>query len=282
MHAFAASHELDLTPPTDQRPFFFNMLKPLAWFARPGDVKNMDLAILGNLAATQTLLYATLICLLLAVATLVMPMSRRVGDLRALPKADVLASMLYFALIGLGFMFVEIGLLSRLSVFLGHPTLALAVLLGGIILFTGIGSLFSGKLDVTKRSIALSYPLVPCALVLIAAATMQPLMQAFAAAPTPTRVAVSLALLAIPALGMGWCFPLGLRLAEQMEQLRAKGDAQPRLGPWLWGINGAFGVCASGLGLGISMTYGIPTTMLIGALCYALLPLATARLSRSS
>jgi hypothetical protein len=71
-------------------------------------------------------------------------------------------------------------------------------------------------------------------------------------------------------------------LTEQMEQRRAPEHSRPRLGPWLWGVNGAFGVCASGLGLGVSMVWGIPTTLMLGALCYLWLPLATRRLSRAT
>ena len=89
-----------------------------------------------------------------------------------LPRADVAAALGYFALIGLGFMFVEIGLLSRLSVFLGHPTLALAVLLGGIILFTGMGSLLSATIDVGNPRWARAFPLLPAALVVGAAVAM--------------------------------------------------------------------------------------------------------------
>jgi hypothetical protein len=222
-----------------------------------------------------------LVSVLLTLLTLVGPMLGRLRELRELPVADVGAALSYFALIGLGFMLVEIGLLSRLNVFLGHPTLALAVLLGGIILFTGIGSLLSGKLDIANRRVACLYPLVPAALVLVAAAAVLPLMRAFEAAQTPARVAVSIALLLPPALGMGLCFPLGLRLCERMERARAK-DAAPRLGPWLWGINGAFGVCASGMALASSMMWGISTTLLLGAACYLLLPIATARLSRAA
>lgn len=280
MHAFAASQYLDLTPPTDQRPFFFNMLKPLAWFTRAGEVKKMDMVFLGNLAATQTLLYATLASLLLSVLTLAWPMMRRVGDLRALPRADVLASMFYFALIGLGFMFVEIGILSRLSVFLGHPTLALSVLLSGIILFTGVGSTLSGRIDIASTRWALMYPWLTALGVLVTAVAMEPVMAMLIASPASTRIGASLALLVPPALGMGLCFPLGLRLTERMETARS-GNA-PRLGPWLWGINGAFSVCASGLALGCSMVFGIRTTLLCGMLCYVLLPIATRRLAKSA
>jgi len=281
LQEWSQDKSFDLSPPSDARPFFFNMLRPHAWLHDRKTVDELDLTFLGNLQATQTLSYATLVSLLLTALAIGVPMVRRVHELRALPAADVTAALAYFALIGLGFMFVEIGLLSRLSVFLGHPTLALAVLLGGLILFTGVGSLCSGGLDVGRRRIALLYPLVPCALSLGAAAGMEPLMRAFSASSTPVRVLVSLALVAIPALGLGLGFPLGLRLCELMEQRRAPEQGRPRLGPWLWGINGAFGVCGSGLGLGISMIWGIPTTLLVGALCYLLLPLATQRLSRA-
>jgi hypothetical protein len=193
----------------------------------------------------------------------------------------VVASLSYFALIGLGFMLVQMGLLSRLTVFLGHPTLALSVLLSGMILFTGVGSLLSGRVDLEDLRWARRFPLLPMALVLIAAACIDPLMEALVAARTPLRIAVSLSLVAVPALGLGLCFPLGLRLTEAMEVRRAGDGSGAQLGPWLWGVNGAFGVCASGLGLGLSMTLGISATLLCGAACYALLLPATARLTRA-
>ena len=282
LRAWAARQEsFDFTPPTDARPFFFNMLKPSAWLHDSATVSGLDLTFLGNLAATQTLIYATLASLLLTVLALLLPMLGRGSALRRLPRADVLAALAYFALIGLGFMLVEMGLLSRLTVFLGHPTLALAVLLGGIILFTGIGSLLSGRIDVSNVRWARRYPLLPTGLVLIAAACIDPLMRAFVAAHTPARIAVSLALVAVPALGLGLCFPLGLRLTEAMEARRTADGSAAQLGPWLWGVNGAFGVCASGLGLGLSMTLGIPVTLLCGAACYALLLPATVRLTQA-
>jgi predicted membrane-bound spermidine synthase len=190
-----------------------------------------------------------------------------------LSRTALAAALAYFALIGLGFMFVEIGLLSRLNSFLGHPTLALAVLLGGVIFFTGVGSLLSRGIDPSVRRWALAYPLVPGAFVLIVALCMPQLLQYFAGASTLVRSLVSLGSIVPPALGMGLCFPLGLRLCERIE---------PRLGPWVWSINGAFGVCASGLGLMSSMAWGITCTLWLGAGCYLLLPIATVRLAREA
>lgn len=278
MWAFATSQTLDLTPPTDARPFFFNMIKPATWLSEPEQVDELDYAFLGNLHATQTLVYATAISALLTSIAVLVPLWSRRRDLAAYPKLDVLAAATYFGLIGLGFMFVEIGLLSRLNVFLGHPTLALAVLLGGIIFFTGVGSMASGRVPLQRPWVARLYPLLPGGLVLVAGALLDPVMGAYGAAGTPVRVLLGLGLVAVPALGLGLGFPLGLRLVEGLRTLRTETDERPPLGPWMWGINGACGVVASGLALTSSMAWGIPATLMIGAGCYLVLPLCSAHL----
>jgi spermidine synthase len=278
--AWTREQPLDLSPPSDARPFFFNMLRPSSWLLSRAEIDELDLPFLGNLQATQSLLYAVLVSLLLALATIVWPLRSRLRDLSVLPTRDVAAALAYFALIGLGFMFVEIGLLSRLSVFLGHPTLALVVLLGGLIVFTGVGSLLSGRVPLAHR-LGCLYPLAPAALVVAAALTIGPLLRAFEASSTPLRVVVSLGLILPPALAMGLCFPLGLRAVESLELLHAAAE-RPKLGPWLWAINGAFGVVASGLSLATSIVWGISATLLIGAACYLLLALLTVRLARAA
>jgi len=274
---FADAQLLDLSPPSDARPFFFNMLRPRSWLLAREEIDKLDNRFLGNLVASQSLLHSMLVSLLLTAAALLLPIRARWSELRALPKGDVSAALGYFALIGLGFMFVEIGLLSRLSVFLGHPTLALAVLLGGLISFTGVGSLLSPRVPLQNPRWARLYPLLPAVFVALASLLALPAMRLFQDAAAPVRVAISLGILLLPSLAMGLCFPLGLRLCEQMETART--GAAPRLGPWLWGINGAFGVCASGLALACSMVWGVPVTLGIGAACYLLLLLATRRLA---
>jgi hypothetical protein len=273
---------LDLTPPTDQRPFFFSMLKPRTWLSSRTNVDQLDVSFLGNLQATQTLVYAALVAMVLTLFTVIAPMWLRRRDFPSLARLDVLAAGGYFALIGLGFMFVQIGLLSRLNVFLGRPILALAVLLAGMIFFTGIGSMLSGRVSFDKKALAVFYPWAPAAMIGLTALALPWAMHTFETGGTSARVLVSLALIAPTSLALGLGFPLGLGLCERMEQrsigTRAEGSA---LGPWLWGINGACGVCASGLALGTSMTFGVNVTILVGGACYLLLPLATSRLFRS-
>jgi len=275
MWAWARSQDLDFTPPTDERPFFFNMLRPGAWLTHGEDLGELDHAFLGNLYATQTLIYATVASTVLTFFAVVIPLLWRRKDLSGYRLADVGASCGYFALIGLGFMFVEMGLLSRLNVFIGHPTLALASLLGGIIFFTGVGSLLSGKVPMDHPLVARLYPLLPAVLVVGVALTLDPIMQSLASAPTGTRVLAGVAVVGVPALGMGLGFPLGLRLVSALS-----GEGRPDLGPWMWGVNGACGVVASGLALTCSMAWGIAATLYAGAVCYVALLACTAWLVR--
>jgi spermidine synthase len=278
LEGWAQAQTLDYRAPTDERPFFFNLVRPASWLSGSG-VSSHRIAYGGNLQATRTLLFATLASSLMAVLALLVPLALRRRSLGNLRGREVAASLSYFALIGFGFMLVELALLSRLSVFLGHPTLALAVLLAGIIFFSGLGSLASGRLDLERSRWSVLYPLIPAGLLVLLQPLMGPLMQAADTFTIPARVLLSVALIAPPALGMGFGFPIGLRLVRRIEGNPAATGGS--IGPWLWGINGACGVTASGLGLACSMAWGVSTTLLAGAACYALLTVAALRLHRA-
>ena len=271
--AWAAEQDLDLSPSTDDKPFFFNMIRPGKVLS--GDIasEGMDMGFLGNLQATRTLIQAGFVSLILTVLAIVLPLWPRRRDLTGWGPTTLATAIAYFALIGVGFMFVEIGLLSRLGVLLGHPTLALAVLLGGVIFFAGIGSLMSGRLDPTTSAGRL-FPLLPAGLALAVSLVLDPVQAALTPTSVAVRVVAGLALVGVPALGMGVCFPLGLRL---IGAARPEGGAD--LGPWVWAINGACGVCASALALGSSLVWGISRTLQLGAVCYVALTVCAALLS---
>jgi hypothetical protein len=252
------------------------MLKPSTWLAQHDHFESLDLPILGNLHATQTLVWATLVSLFLATLGIFAPLvlrARMSKDARPRPQG-LRDAGLYFGLIGTGFMFVEIGLLSRLDVLLGDPVRALAVLLGGIILGAGVGSLSSARfsLKVDSKSSWL-FPVIPFAAIVAAILASRVVGAELVDGSAFTRSLAALALVFFPGAGMGICFPIGLRLA------RAHGERES-IGPWLWGINGATGVCASSLALGATMVWGISTTLWIGGLCYALLLVPARRMAR--
>lgn len=169
-------------------------------------------------------------------------------------------------------MFAEIGLIQRISVFLGHPVHALSIGLFSIILSTGLGSLLSDQLPPTRRGHFIAWLGLLAAYLLFLPQWLPDLLQSsLAAATLPWRALASIAVILPAGLLMGFGFPTGMRLVTRLDE---------RLTPWLWGVNGAVGVLAAGLAVACSIGFSIDVTIGIGGLCYGPLLLFALRLLR--
>ncbi|MET0503676.1 MAG: hypothetical protein ABW172_19315 [Candidatus Binatia bacterium] len=266
LDTYTSSLAFDLTPPTDDRPFFFNQL-PLS---RPFQAIAHAQALLatgpqgggvrqGNLVATITLLVLFFISLIFVAAAIVVPLRSALKDVGVLVATR---GTLFFALIGTGFMMVEIALLQRMTVFLGHPTYSLSVLLFSLILTTGLGSFFSEKLTLHNRARLAAWASLTGGYLLILPLVLTELFAAFNHAILSARIAICVVSIAPAGLLLGFGFPTGMRLVAAI-------DSRPT--PWFWGINGAAGVLASITAIAISLALGITATLIVGALCYLLL-----------
>jgi hypothetical protein len=256
-----ANLPFDLTPPTDERPFFFNQL-PLAdpWRTLQIALNIRSAGVLsGNITATFTLVALFLASLLIVVRTIVYPLHPAIADIG---RRLAIGGTAYFLLIGAGFMCAEIGLLQRLTVFLGHPIYSLSIVLFALILTTGIGSLLSVQMPLeSKRSFAL-WAVVTAFYLSALPAWLPNTLHAYESASLVMRAAVCLAATAPAGVLMGFGFPTGMRFINAV-------DRTPT--PWFWGINGAAGVLASSFAVGVSIAFGIYVTFFTSALCYALL-----------
>jgi hypothetical protein len=164
----------------------------------------------------------------------------------------------YFVAIGLGFMLIEISQLQRLTIFLGHPSYSLSVVLFSLLVSSGLGSLSTAR--VTAPESAARRRLMLTIAIMAAFGLLTPLVtHRFEASSTPIRIALSIALLFPIGFLMGMAFPLGMRLALR----RA-----PLLAPWFWGVNGAASVCASVLAVVIAIGAGISAAFWTGTACY--------------
>lgn len=256
-----AGAEMNFEPPTDENPYFFNMLRlsnlRAAARARSGVMQ-------GNLQATLTLVALIASLLGVAAAMIVLPVAQQMRASRkaAAARPGFGAGLAYFSLIGAGFMAVEIGLLQRLSVLLGHPTYALGILLFGIIWSTGAGSYFSERIDPRRSVWMLAYPLLTAATVLVVRFLLSAVMSTAITAPIGWRIAVAVAVIFPLGFLMGAFFPSGMRLAKEVANDEA---------PWFWALNGVFGVLFSALAVFFGIYFGIATNFYIGAVAYALL-----------
>ena len=247
----------DFAPPTDRRPFFFNLLKPVAATTRFSEVNYRSQGVIsGNIHATRTLLALAGIASALVALIIGWPLVQ--SGRPAVPAPVFQASLAYFALIGFGFMFVQISFLQRFSVYLGHPTYAFSIVLFFMILSAGLGSLASERIDLARRSYRL-IPLVVGAGALVEAVLLQPVVGSTVGWPLAARTAVVAAFIGPLAFLMGTCFPIGMRLLGRYSE---------SLTAWMWGVNGACGVMGSIVAVMISMWVGIDTGLVVAGLMY--------------
>lgn len=254
---FYSQFPLDVSPTTDDRPFFFEYY---GW-------TNFGTFRSGKLTLTILFIQAAL----LSVALILWPLWRfRRGGLSI---AGTRRFMIYFAALGIGFIFVEIGLMQRFILFLGHPTYALSVVLFALLTFSGIGSYLSGRLVPPgvdpRRGQRLVIPAL-AALALIYMVALPPLFRLGLGWSLPVRIALGVLLLAPLGLLMGMPFPLGIRLVTRTNE---------KLVPWAWGVNGCASVLGSILSVMLAQSLGFTAVLGIALVVYltALLAALTLR-----
>jgi hypothetical protein len=255
----AGSQFLDLTVPTDDRPFFFNQLRfsKIPEAARVAISGRSGLGVVrGNLLASGALVLILFISIVAVICTILLPL-RGVTRSRSVPL--IVAGSAYFSLIGVGFMLAEIGLLQYFSVYLGHPIYSLSVCLFSLILASGLGSLASERFTIASPRAMLIWGLLVGCYLFGLQAWLTSAFAATTARELSVRIAVSLGIVMPLGFLLGFAFPTGMKLVEAV-------DPQPT--PWFWGINGATGVLASVLAVMLSMAFGIRVTLSVAAVCY--------------
>lgn len=268
--AFMDEYPVDVSPPTDDRPFFFYMI-------RPGDAVRALLGMGGieqgvmqnNVRAMFVLVGLFAIVLVLTATFLFLPAIVQRGEPVARDGKGSLF-LVYFFLLGLAYLLVEIPLVQGFILFLGHPVHALSVVLLALLIGSGIGSLLSSRIDIRFGWVP---PVLLAAAVPLYAVVLPRLFDGMLGAPAPARAAVSVAVLLPLALVMGMPFPLGVR---------ALGDERKKMVPWVWGVNGATSVSASVLATLLAIGFGFRAVLLVGAAAYALAFLAIIPLRRGA
>lgn len=255
--AFIASYPLDISPATDDRPFFFNLV-------RFGDLLDPALSRSGVYRTSmEAIIILAIVMGVLAAAGLLfilVPLwlgSRRLGLAR--PRATLLG---YFTLLGLGFMLVEVPTIQELTLYLGRPVYSLAVVLFALLIFGGLGSLWSGRGWRAGRppQPARFFPWL-VALVAAHALAGNWLLHQTMGQPFEVRVLITLALVGALGFVMGMPFPVGMRWA---------GTRQPGVVPWLWGVNGLMSVLGSALAIALAIHFGFRLTLFLAAGVYGL------------
>lgn len=253
--ALIAGYPYRIDPATDDSPFFFEYGRLSGLFATEGDW------IRDRLGGQEVLLASLVVLLLLCVPLLLLarggPGATAASGLSRRERAGLV-------LLGAGYLLVEIPVMQRLALVLGHPVLAVAVVLVALLLLSGLGARWSDR--VAPRRLPLVAALVAAAVVaaLVLANDAFVTTATMAGAGRAARTAAAVALLAAPGVLMGLPFPLALRrLAER------GGDDGATVVPAAFAWNGAASVLASPLAVLLAMQIGFRATLLVAAACYA-------------
>lgn len=271
------TNDSQLAAATDDKPFFnqhtrwsrirWKTIVDLFSQKQPGGAR---MALEDRPIAEVTLLILLLQSALVAGLCILLPLA--VLNRRGVQIAGRWAWIGYFAALGLGFIMVEIALLQRFLLFLGQPIYTYAVVLAGLLIFTGIGSQIAGKFT-AELARTLKRVLISAIIVVPVMAVITPIV--FSAAlglGIVWRIAIALLLVAPLGFVLGMPFPLGLRLAMQRSSA---------LGSWAWGVNGFFTVIGTILALMLGMMIGFRMVLLLACGCYAGSLVAMALLSRA-
>ncbi len=249
--AWLSAYPFDVAPPSDDRPFFGHFFR----WRQAGEV----LAMAGHVwqpfggAGYLVLLALLVVAAVAAVILVLLPLVRLRATRSSWRRFQTFARLSPFGLLGLAYLLVEIPLLQRFILFLGHPAYAMATVLGALLLFSGLGSLLSARV---RLGLAIG-SLV--GLVLVYQAALPLLSGPLLRLPLPARILVTVAGLAPLGTLMGIPFPGSLARLQQQA---------PGLMPWAWGVNGALSVVASVLAALIALSWGFGTVLVLGALCY--------------
>lgn len=241
---------LELEPATDDRPFFFNTYRPFgSYFAaiQDGDWKQVSPA---------TALFALLFALAAFASHVFVlkPLSQNAPSEHQLS----FPATLYFGCLGVGFLFVELALIQRLIMFLGHPTYALTTVLATLLLMSGFGSFLSGRIQTAVGIQRLTIGIA--ILVLFVAFGFPPILEHALGLDLVYRQIIAILLVSPVGVALGGMYPGGVR------ELVRIGEAATV--PWTWAVNGVWGVLGSIAGMFIAMVWGYTALLLFGCVAY--------------
>lgn len=252
---FFKSWRYNVVPASDDSPYFYNFFR---WQSLPAFIKAYGNQWLQRMELGYVVVVAALIEVIVVGAVLILLPLRWLGRRGGAPRGR-LPTLVYFLLLGIAFMLLEMVLILKFTHFLGDPILSAAGMLSAFLVFSGLGSAASGRLYARPLK-AITVAAVGIAVLAISATLLLDSAFSLAASwPTAARFALSIALVAPLAFMMGWPFPNGL------SSLR-RGDRP--LVPLAWGVNGFASVAGPPTAVLLAVACGFRTVLVLAAILY--------------
>jgi hypothetical protein len=238
----------DISPPSDNRPFFGHHFRPrqIPQIMRQLGRSWQPFGGSGFLLVLLLLIFAILASMILIAIPMVVSGER-------LPARQASPIVGYFFALGLAFMLIEMPLMQQFILYLGQPAYSFIVVLAGLLIASGSGSIYSQRISLRYALmllviLALGYPFF-----------LQWLFTRTIGWPLVTRV--PLALLCLVPIG----FLMGIPFAGGLARLA---ETRGNLVPWVWAINGGASVIGSILATVLALSRGYRFVLAVAACCY--------------
>lgn len=253
--SFQHSYIFDISPVYDENPFFHYYLKlkniVLIYGIMGGKWQYfMEEGYLLPVVFAQILVLSAVLILL----PVLIRRHKNYPDKHKLLKSP----LLYFASLGLGFMFVEISLMQKMILPLENPPYAVAAVLTSLLIGSGIGSLLSEKVKYMRsRFIIVTISL----LIIVYSLVLPTVSDIISSYPIQLKIACMFIFLTPLSILMGVAFPLGIRNL---------GVENPDMVPMACAMNGYFSVLAPIIAVMLAITIGFKAVLWMGAGTYLL------------
>lgn len=256
--SFVENNFFDIKPVTYDSPFFYNILRLSKIKPILENIAQIPREEIGYLVNVAVVLQACLIALII----LLLPLARWYKRLPG--KSFILKAIVYFSCLGLGFLFLEIFLIDKISFYLNDNTESFAVVLSSMLIFSGIGSYWSGRFLQTPQKAVLAAGFIVMIWVIAAFFFLDKLMFLSLGMPAMQKLFIVVVLLAPLSIALGFPFALGLSLFK----------VDSNFLPWAWSLNGAFSVLSTPLANLLSVSFGYSVVLLSAGVLYLLVMLS--------
>ena len=252
---FYKEYALDVSPTTDDRPFFFYLLKPADFLKAFNYKHEHSFNYIAVFVLIVSFVIILILTLLLLIAPLVIKIHHSFSDFR------IINILLYFSTLGLGFMLIESSLIQRYILFLGHPIYSLSVVLFSMLIFSGFGSYFTNKMDEKKLGEYIIRAIIILVIVLLGYNyIIEDFFHAMIGLSQTLKIIIASFTLAIPAFLMGMPMPLAIRILAK--------NKVTNIIPWCWAVNGATSILGSIAAFIIALNFGFKMTLNIALFMY--------------
>ncbi|MDP8990623.1 MAG: TPMT family class I SAM-dependent methyltransferase [Acidobacteriota bacterium] len=269
--AFWRSYRYDVSPVSDDRPFFFYTVQPRdLWnFVMTANTASADYKV--NRAIP--LLFA-LIAVSIGATLLILILPRLLLGTRLPKQQGVFLFLMYFLCLGAGYILIQVALIQKFVLLLGHPTYALTVIVFSMLVASGAGSFWSRRVIAGKDARLMRVLAGVAGMVALLAFAAPSLTAGAVSWPLPAKMLITALAIAPAAFLMGMPFPSGLRRLQERHAPSVR---------WAWSLNAAASVLGSGGAIVLAIYTGLQATLLFGGALYliALLVILATRVQRS-